>query len=48
MNQKQESFMSAISACLVLFTSMLHPLVSVGLAVLLIIIFAIYKYKQSE
>ena len=39
--------MATISALLVLFTTMLDPLLSAGLAVALLIVFAIYKNSQS-
>jgi hypothetical protein len=48
MNNKQESAMSIIAAFLVLFTTMLNPLVSAGLAATLLLAFAVYKYTQSD
>jgi hypothetical protein len=48
MNNKQESSMAVIAALLVLFSTMLDPLISAGLSVILFIAFAIYKYSQSK
>jgi len=48
MDNKQESAMATIAALLVLFTTMLDPLVSAGLAVTLFIVFAVYKHIQSN
>jgi hypothetical protein len=42
---KQEGTFAVIAALLVLFTTMLDPLVSAGLAVLLMIAFAIWKFS---
>jgi hypothetical protein len=48
MEDKQESAMATAAALLVLFTTMLNPLVSVGLAVALLIVFAVYKYRRPR
>jgi hypothetical protein len=48
MNNKQESTMATIAALLVLFTTMLNPLISASLSVILLIAFAVYKYSQSK
>lgn len=40
--------MSGLAAMLVLFTAMLNPLVSVSLAVIMLIGFAVYKYSQPH
>jgi len=44
MSDKTESMMAALAAVLVLFTSILDPRISAGLAVVLMIIYAVYKY----
>lgn len=48
MSSKQESAMSSIAAVLVLFTTMLDPVISAGLAVALLMAFAVYKHIQSR
>lgn len=48
MNDKQESTMSLIAALMVLFTALLAPPVSAGLAIFLLVAFAVYKYAQSQ
>ena len=47
MNPKQESTLSIIAALFVLFTAMIAPPVSAATAVILLVVFAIYKYRQS-
>ena len=47
MNSKQESMMSGIAAMLLLFTTMLNPLISAGLAIVFLIAFSVYKYPRS-
>lgn len=47
MNQKQESTLSIIAALFVLLTAMIAPPVSAAMAVILLVAFAIYKYRQS-
>lgn len=39
--------MAVIAALLLIFTTMLDPLVSAGLAVLLLIVFAIWKFLEK-
>ncbi len=48
MNNKQESMSAGIAAMLVLFTNLLDPRISAGLAVVLLIAFSVYKYTQSK
>ena len=48
MNEKQEGTLSIIAALLVLFTAMLAPPVSLMLAILLLVGFAIYKLVKSR
>ena len=40
--------MAGIAAMLVLFTNLLDPRVSVGLAVVLLVAFSLYKYTRSK
>ncbi len=46
-NSKQEGAFAVIAALLVLFTTMIDPLVSAGLAILLMIVFAIWKFTKK-
>ena len=48
MNDKQESILSLIAALFVLFSAMIAPPIAAALAVLLLVIFAIYKYRHSR
>ncbi|BCX03001.1 MAG: hypothetical protein KatS3mg053_0939 [Candidatus Roseilinea sp.] len=43
MNDRIEAILAALAAILVLFTTMLDPRVSVGLAIVLLTAFAVYK-----
>jgi hypothetical protein len=46
-NSKQEGTMAVIAALLVIFTTMLDPLVSAGLAILLMVVFAVWKFSRK-
>lgn len=48
MNNRQESMLSALAVALLLFTAMLDPLISSALAIILLIVFSVYKYIQSN
>lgn len=48
MNKKKESTMAVLAAILVIFTTMLNPFVSAGIAAVLFFIFAIYKSGGSK
>ncbi len=47
MSNKQESVMVGVAAMLVLFTSLLDPRVSAGLAVVLLVAFSLYRFYSS-
>jgi len=48
MSDRTESMMAVLAAVLVLFTSMLDPRISAGLAVVLMIAFAVYKFIKNQ
>ena len=48
MNDKTEATINALAAILVLFTAMLDPRISVGLAVVFLIGLSIYKLRQKK
>jgi len=48
MNDKQEFSLGIIAAVFVLFTAMIAPPVSAALALLLLVVFAIYKFRQGH
>ncbi len=48
MKEKQESMIASAAALLVLFTTMLDPKASAGLAVALLLGLSFYKYFQSK
>jgi len=48
MNERTEGTISAMAAMLVLFTAMLDPRVSVGLAVLSLIGLSIYHFRPKQ
>jgi hypothetical protein len=47
MSNKNEGSLAIIAAMLVLFSAMLDPRVSAGLAVVLLICFAVYKLMRK-
>jgi hypothetical protein len=47
MNNKAEGIINSLAALLVLFTAMLDPRVSVGIAVVALIGLAIYKFRSK-
>jgi hypothetical protein len=47
-SNKTEGIINSIAAILVLFTAMLDPRVSVGLAVVAMLGFAIYKFGRKD
>jgi hypothetical protein len=44
----RESVLDILAALLVLFTAMLDPRLSVGLAVVFLVALALYKFRQSR
>lgn len=48
MTEGQESALSIIAALFVLFAALIAPPVSAALAILFLVAFAIYKYRQSR
>ena len=48
MNEKSEAVISFLAALLVLFSAMLDPRISIGLAVAFLVILAVYKIIQSN
>ncbi len=48
MNDKTEATINALAAILVLFTAMLDPRISVGLAVVFLIGLSIFKLRQKK
>ena len=48
MNEKSEAVISFLAALLVLFSAMLDPRISIGLAVAFLVILAVYKFLQSN
>ncbi len=48
MNNKTEATINALAAILVLFTAMLDPRISVGLAVVFLIGLSIYKLRPKK
>jgi Ca2+/Na+ antiporter len=48
LNERVEGTLSVIAALLVLFTAMIDPRVSAGLAVGLLVAFAVYKYVHGR
>jgi len=46
-SDKQEGTFAIIAAMLVLFTTMIDPIISVTLAVILLIIFSFYKFSKK-
>lgn len=47
MSDKTESMMAVLAAVLVLFTTILDPRISAGLAIVLMIAFAVYKFIKK-
>ncbi|MBK9054673.1 MAG: hypothetical protein IPL78_28330 [Chloroflexi bacterium] len=47
MNDRHEGTWSIIAALLVLFTAMLDPRISAALAVILLVVFALYKFAYK-
>jgi hypothetical protein len=48
MNDKTEATINALAAILVLFTAMLNPRISVGLAVVFLVGLSIYKLRHKN
>jgi hypothetical protein len=48
MNSKTEGIINSLAALLVLFTAMLDPRVSVGIAVVALIGLAMYKFRSKD
>ncbi len=48
MNTQTEATMSLIAVLLVLFSAMLNPVVSAGLAVVLLLTFSLYKFAYAR
>ena len=46
-SDSKEGIMSLVAALLVLFVAMIDPLYSAGIAILLLIIFSIYKFLKN-
>ena len=47
MNNKLEGIFSILSAILVIFTAMLDPRISIGLAIALLIAMSVYKFTRT-
>jgi len=47
MNNKTEGTISILAAFLVLFSAMMDPKISAGLAIVFLIIFSIYKFTRK-
>jgi hypothetical protein len=48
MNAKTEGTMAIIAALIVLFSAMWNPIVSVGVSIVALVAFAIYRFVQRE
>lgn len=48
MNARSEALFGLLAALLILFSALVDPLVSASIAVILLIIFSIYKYVSSQ
>jgi Ca2+/Na+ antiporter len=48
MNERTEAVISFLAALLVLFSAMLDPRISLGLAIAFLVILAVYKFLQSN
>ncbi len=48
MNDKTDASINALAAILVLFTAMLDPRISVGLAVVFLVGLSIYKFRHKD
>ena len=48
MNSKTEGIINSLAAMLVLFTAMLDPRVSIGIAVVALIGLALYKFSSKD
>jgi hypothetical protein len=48
MNAKTEGTMAIIAALIVLFSAMWNPIVSVGVSVVALLAFAIYRFVRRE
>ncbi|MBP1624327.1 MAG: hypothetical protein H6Q07_2347 [Acidobacteria bacterium] len=48
MNNKTEGILNNLAAMLVLFTTMLDPRISAGLAVVFLIALGMYRFKQCQ
>ncbi len=48
MNNKIEGIFSILSALLVIFTAMLDPRVSIGLAIVLLVSMSVYKFTRTK
>lgn len=48
MNDRTDATINALAATLVLFTAMLDPRISVGLAVVFLVGLSIYKFRRKD
>ncbi len=48
MNEKTEGTLSVLAALLVLFSAMLDPRISAGLAIVFLLALAIYKFTRRQ
>ena len=48
MNKKAEGILSIVAALLLIFTSMLNPLVTIILAVVIMVVFGVYSIFSTK